>query len=1257
VGLTVHVVPRGAKQELTSVLTNEDGGFHVVVQESELAEDTSLDVVVHAIDKKKVSTTPTTVPVKFSAQATVEIDADDESIREHVSQAVSLKPGEGRILPAAKLNHIYSAINLHGHTTHKYSIDGDRRPGITCPFPELNDFDHVLTDAWETLQGNPSASRRFKNSLDAVALSMEKRNALTRIDFHGAKWDDYINTRRVNHDHGLVGRDPIVPLPHAALLMTGAMSIAGKDKRLANKYLNVVLSQLLEFHDVAPIYRICRDATLGDAGAQASVRRLIDIWGEDCGGRNPLPDVPGRGGWDPTIEPMEPDLEDMLACLNDLARGIRPVEVREYAIDALAPNNGCSGDIAVISGRGFGEAAGQVRFVGSTIDASVLADPIDWTDSRIEVAIPNGATYGPIGLAFPFRRGQLVCGTFTSVQHRDVSARPTFFIGGPPRLDAISFTKNNVPFNPRIETVLPGESVSLIYENSPNAPRHAVDVRESQILLATGVFRPSVLIEEFNVLFQGFGGPAQSTRQLPGTNYDRSTQITCEIDLTNHCGSAHGSASFIVHRPATVSLTGIELTQATQFFRTSEHMSATSGEVKPDNSVMLIAGKQTLARVYYTTDQDASFNRGRSFGLTVELTAEKDGEDLGAATCFNADALVASNDNTVLTQRGQLTSSANFLLPGTWLGPTVFTVPTGNDLVQVVNAPLSVNARLRLRDIEPWIRDRIDPQTDELSVDSLVFNRARTLKVVLVRYRIETPNAGTFNAPGENGCLTALGQIAEAYPTDELEVFFPPNSDDRVVTLAADLTTTANTGCGSGWESLLGDLGTKAFFTVGDDDMVWVGMVRGNVPLGNNGCGSAFSKVAGFPVNRHSTAMQEIGHALGRDHPIQTDPAGDPTFPNYRGDGRASIGEFGVAVGDINPNDLSNLNSLVFDPDQFRDFMSPGRPVASNPLPLNGRWVSPHTYEGLIADFFSEAAQASNATSSFAEVSPRDKSEQIVIRGTIDLDTDHVTLKPVFHEWRSTFPRKGKPSPYTLVLLNDFGRVIYLAPILTDRHGAGPFTFYQYAPYLDDCRSIQVRRGDATLASIERKHVRPVIQALTMQSREHTRTISWRVEGVDEYWCTVELTCDDGKTWIRLNDPQTITSLSFDAAKYGGGDTCRARVMVTDGFNTTFAETASFALPLQPPTIGPLNFDNNTEFIAGRSYLLRVAAAYIVGAPHQAELLWSLDGKEIGKGKKVAVVFDEGPHRMTIVPQGFEHAALVVEVSAGKAPADRLPHE
>jgi hypothetical protein len=71
-----------------------------------LSENAKIQVVVYSINKKEVAKTKKTAQARFATQAEVEIAADDELIREHLSKTVSLKPVEGRIFPVEKLNYI-----------------------------------------------------------------------------------------------------------------------------------------------------------------------------------------------------------------------------------------------------------------------------------------------------------------------------------------------------------------------------------------------------------------------------------------------------------------------------------------------------------------------------------------------------------------------------------------------------------------------------------------------------------------------------------------------------------------------------------------------------------------------------------------------------------------------------------------------------------------------------------------------------------------------------------------------------------------------------------------------------------------------------------------------------------------------------------------------------------------------------------------------------------------------------------------------
>lgn len=1262
-GLTLRALD-AADKRAAEVISNEDGGFHL------LLKGTPRKIHVVILDNRRTEIFRTHEPISVDpkSQTRTTLELAEEALRPHLASIVALKPKGGRIVPTEKLLSIYDAINAFGNTAKKYYLGGDVRPGITCPFPEFTDHDNLLNDAWGTIQGDSTASANFRNALDVVSLGMDKRRApRTSIDFFGdarkararAKRPDDLRharakTRRPAHSHGPSMDEALVPFENTAVLMMAANALAKTNRALASKYMNIVFSQLLEFHQVTPIYNTSRQAMLGDKSAQAGMRHMIDIWGEDCGGRPPLPDIrPGRGDWDPRDEPMEPGLEDTLACLYDLLEGRNFVEYHDYTIDSLSPNNGCPGETATLTGNGFGAVMGQIKLSGTLPSEARYVDPNTWTDTQIEFTIPNGATHGPVDLLFPFRRGAVVCGRVTSHRYRDVSDRPTYYVGGLPRIYSVSFTKNDVPFDPQTDTVIPGESVKLIYENTPNAPLHAVDVRESQILFDNGQFQPSRSIDQFNTRFQGFDGPSRSSRALPSTNYDRSTQIRCEIALTNRCGTARASASFIVHIPALVSLTGIEVTQAVQFFRADEHVE-NAAEQRDDNSVPLISGKQTLVRVYYTSNQVSTFNSGSSFGLAVRLRGFADGGQLSGSplTPFNANVLAASRDTSIDNQRGKLSATANFLLPGNWLLPTVRQEATSGPLVRLIDAPLTLEANLELRPFEPWVRDSVNDLARTVTASGLVFTEAKSLQCALVRIAYTGTDADVTDAPSLSDCTTVLAQIAEAYPTAELEVFFPADADDRTITFDGDLTA-AGDGCGPGWGGLLNILRELAEAHNGDEDAVWTALLHPTIPLvvaGGCGGGAAGTVgVAAFPIDRHTTGMQEIGHGFGRDHPF-TD---DPNYPDYQQDGNPSVGEFGVRVSDINPNNLTNLDQFVCDPDDFNDFMSPPNGGAT---PLFGRWVSPYTYMGLMNDFFSTNASSSDVQVSFGEAAQPRYGEQILVSGVIDLNTDAVVLKPLIHGGRRNGRTRGKASAYSIRLVNDHGRVIFETPLLYRFAAADALIVSQQVPLIKQARHLEIVKGERRLLQVTRKEAPPVLEQVVLSRKDGRIHLSWTLGGEDGgYWSSVELTCDGGKTWTRISPVAHMAEFSVDSRRYGGGSKCKLRVAVTDGFNTVYRETEAFGLPIQPPLLVPINFSAKSRFVAGSPYRLKVQPIYTLGVSHRTGITWHVDDELVGRGKHVDVQFKPGQHRIRVMADEYADSSVVVDVSVEDESAGAPP--
>jgi len=1281
-GVVIKAVDSGSKKERERTISNEDGGFHFLFEVKDPSAACEVLLNLFDVNNKQLRGTEKAIPLRaVGEESYVELTVDDEEIQSHRANLRTIKPRFGRVFPAEKLNEIYSAINQFGNTSKKYFMSGGMRPGLTCPFPEMNDYDNILFDAWETIRGDVLAFDRFKNTLDTIAFSMSRRGGVkTSVDFQSEQWREFIDAKRNNNErarvksrsgadsspggwlagllkrvwkwltsakpetreHRRVDNNPMMSLESTALLMLAADYIARKDDKLSNHYKNIVFTQLLEFSAVAPVYKTAHNALHGDVRSQADLRTMIEILGEDCGG--PRPPLEGPGGldvWDPT-KALEPEVEGRLSCLDEMVENLAS-NIWAYRIDSMSPSDGCSGDTAILNGSEFQPGA-EVRFVGPTIDSFVNATPTRVSDTEIEFVIPPGATYGPVSLYYPYRRGAYICGTLTSDAHRNVSERPTIFTGGEPRIDSITFLKDDMPFDPLSETVSPGDAITLVYENTRNAPVHIVQVFKTQIQIEDGRWAaPPVELDPYE--FEGFNDPGRTTLLLPSTDFEVSTRITCVIALTNACGTKVRAPYFIVHRPAVISLTDIEVTQGIQFLNADEHM-GNSSEVRDDNSVPLVANKRTLVRVFYKTDQLDTFNQGKSFGLSVSLRGYMDGKLLGGSPLapFNEDNLFALNDTDPETQRGKLTTSANFLLPDEWTNPTRRTEDSGGELNQILDTPLRLVAELGIKHSEPWIRDTIDPDNDQFTLRGLRFNMASTMSVVVVRVKYTGPGNNDTDFPTLDECRTALILISRAYPTHELEVLLPLNADDRFLEVSEDLTadTDGQPGCGDAWGSLMFDLKWRAFFITGEVNSVWAGFLHPDIEFGDNkGCGGPTVGAVGvvaIPVGtarksfEFRVSLQEFAHSYGISAHADESDSG---FPDYDGSGNPIIGEFGVDVGSINTANLSDLDDLVINRIQF-DFMKSD----------GGNWYSPFTFEQLM-DWFCSTHEPGEVESSSALKLRPSSGEQIYISGSIDTRNNQVSINPIFHLPGKFTKRRGLPSGYEIVWLDSNGRVIQKVPI--QRHGdeEDPLYIFERLPLIRAAKHLEIRDSNqTTIWKIDRADEPPTLQDLHLEKKEGRYMLTWRSGSrAEEIWCGVQLTCDDGENWSTLNRPEQIQTYSFDPSKFGGGEQCRLRVFVTDGFNTTHKETESFSLPIEPPEIHPVNFDSETEFFAGIVYNLKVQPVYILGVPHKTELTWYLNKKEIGKGRKIGISFEPGEQLIEVIPSGFEKAALTVSIT------------
>jgi hypothetical protein len=338
-------------------------------------------------------------------------------------------------------------------------------------------------------------------------------------------------------------------------------------------------------------------------------------------------------------------------------------------------------------------------------------------------------------------------------------------------------------------------------------------------------------------------------------------------------------------------VTEMEVSQAVQFFHAADHLD--SGNVRPNNSIPLVAGKDLGLRAW--VDYDASAGLPAISALTGELVVRSG----GATATFTARESITPRRSTEI-DRGSASHTLNFLIPGAWCEGSI--------------------------DISLRVFDASAPgQKSGALRRSFRFVRVNPLRVYGVG--VNYTGAGLdLVAPQITDFSTTFDYTRRVWPTGELQF-----SGYTTIQFSGDLSGVASEGCGDGFGDLLDELHDIQ----GDTDDLVYGLLPSGTPLsGVAGCGG--SGAGAGRNNDGVTAAHEAGHAVGRQHAPCDDPARcdnpnntDDHFPRYGAYVSDSVGEFGYDV----------AANRVFDPATARDFMGYS----------TSNWISPYTYTALMA--------------------------------------------------------------------------------------------------------------------------------------------------------------------------------------------------------------------------------------------------------------------------------------------------------------------
>ena len=156
---------------------------------------------------------------------------------------------------------------------------------------------------------------------------------------------------------------------------------------------------------------------------------------------------------------------------------------------------------------------------------------------------------------------------------------------------------------------------------------------------------------------------------------------------------------------------------------------------------------------------------------------------------------------------------------------------------------------------------------------------------------------------------------------------------------------------------------------------------------------------------------------------------------------------------------------------------------------------------------------------------------------------------------------------------------------------------------------------------------------------------------------TVLYSPDNGVTFAPLAVNVTATNLSINSAMLAGGQQAFVRVMASDGFNTTSADSASFQVANKPPLVFIHSPVNNAVISSTEKLILSGGAQDLQDGELTAasSLSWKLDTESLGTGPDLIVPagsLSPGNHVISLTAQNSadQSATASVTVTVARPP-------
>jgi hypothetical protein len=695
--------------------------------------------------------------------------------------------------------------------------------------------------------------------------------------------------------------------------------------------------------------------------------------------------------------------------------------------------------------------------------------------------------------------------------------------------------------------------------------------------------------------------------------------------------------------------------QAIQHYRAAQHLTDANDRGN-DNSLGLVADKETWVRVYVRSGQDPLFD----LGLVPRVRATLDVSSLSGAspgflqTVFPDNFQITAQANPAYAaERGTPARTINFRVPGNLCkGQIRFDVTLRTDYIESGVGPTKIEER---------------DYTNNTWSETLDFSQRRVLRLrgVYVAYDF-TDGAGNqtqLAAPTRSDLMTTTDWLERAFPVSEVTY-----ADAGTQTLTVPLNDAASCAgcCSPNWGTLLSLVAQSATADCNRPDSVYYGLFPAAVPRGPViGCAGS---VAAGAVGDGQTMAHEVGHACGLMHaPCGGVGTADPGYPAYEpydagGVANASIGEFGLDID----------NGSVRNPQNAKDFMSYCGP----------KWISIFNHNKLLGSSkLSPTIILCKAGDGLGPVPGGGGGGAVIESEPVFGDYVYVTgmigagavrIDPMYRAQGYPVPYRAVATAYRVSMVGAEGEELAGEVItVTHHHGAHPEcgcdhedeehaeAFFVSVPYREGVRRVLIMRHGEEVLAVDVPHAEPSLEIVEQPAGGEVgpeAQLTWRGEHRDgaalTYW--VRYSIDDGETWQPLAIGLREQSFVVPVAALPGGERCRLQVAAHDGFHSVYRQTEAFAVPLRPPEATILTPADGETLGAGKTVLFR-GEGYSPqeGSLSPQSVRWSSDRDgDLGTGKRLYARLSPGRHvvSMAVTDARGEHAVAAVTVTSEGEP-------